>query len=96
MTNSTYIERDPLYVVAPSKVTKQTKRFGHIIVWGTFILMLLIGVIQLLHSYEKISLGFETWRPFLYAYILWACAIGYSRVLIYGEKENEYYLFSQQ
>ena len=86
MTNSTYIERDPLYVVAPSTVTEKTKRFGHILVWGTFILMFLIGVIQLLHSYEKISFGFESWRPFLYAYILWACAIGYSRVLIYGER----------
>ncbi len=37
-------------------------------------------------TFEKISFGFETWRPLLYAYILWACAIGYSRVLIYGER----------
>jgi len=45
MTNSTHIDRDPLYVVAPSIVTQKTKRFGHIIVWGTFILMFLIGVL---------------------------------------------------
>ena len=29
MANSTHIERDPLYVVAPSTVTKKTKIFGH-------------------------------------------------------------------
>ena len=86
MSNVTPIERDPLYVVTPSIVSEKTKKFGHIIVWGTFILMLIIALIQWLHTLEKISFGFETWRPLLYAYILWACAIGYSRVLIYGER----------
>ena len=59
MTKATSIERDPLYVVAPSIVTKKTNTFGHILVWGTFILMVVIGLIQLLHSYEKIAFGFD-------------------------------------
>jgi multiple sugar transport system permease protein len=86
MTKATSIERDPLYVVAPSIVTKKTKAVGYFLVWGTFVFMFVIGLIQLLYTYEKIFFGFETWRPLLYAYILWACAIGYSRVLIYGER----------
>ena len=86
MTKPTSIERDPLYVVAPPIVTDKTKRFGHIIVWGTFALMFLLAIIQFLNTNEYITFGFTTWRPVLYAYILWACAIGYSRVLIYGEK----------
>ena len=57
MTKSTSIERDPLYVVAPPIVTARTKRFGHIIVWGTFSLMFIIAIMQLLHSNEKISFG---------------------------------------
>ena len=86
MTKPTSIERDPLYVVAPPIVTNKTKRFGHIIVWGTFTLMFLLAIIQFLNTNEYITFGFKTWRPVLYSYILWACAIGYSRVLIYGEK----------
>ena len=80
------IERDPLYVVAPSIVSPTTKRAGKILVWSTFLLMLIIGLIQTLHTFEKIDFGFSNWRPVLYSYILWAIAIGYSRVLIYGEK----------
>ena len=34
----------------------------------------------------KSCFGFETWRPVLYAYVFWGFSIGYSRVLIYGEK----------
>ena len=83
MTKPTSIERDPLYVVAPPIVTDKTKRFGHIIVWGTFTLMFLLAIIQFLNTNEHITFGFKTWRPVLYAYILWACAIGYSSCLLY-------------
>ena len=80
------IERDPLYVVAPSIVSPATKRAGKILVWSSFLLMFIIGLVQTLHTFEKIDFGFSNWRPVLYSYILWAIAIGYSRVLIYGEK----------
>ena len=83
MSEIKYIERDPLYVVAPSTVSQATKRAGKIIVWSSFLLMVVIAIIQTLHSNERISFGFSNWRPVLYAYILWAVAIGYSRVLIY-------------
>ena len=86
MSEIKYIERDPLYVVAPSTVSQATKRAGKIIVWSSFLLMVVIAIIQTLHSNERISFGFSNWRPVLYAYILWAVAIGYSRVLIYGER----------
>ena len=86
MSEIKYIERDPLYVVAPSTVSQTTKRAGKIIVWSSFLLMVVIAIIQTLHSNERISFGFSNWRPVLYAYILWAVAIGYSRVLIYGER----------
>ena len=80
------IERDPLYVVSPSSVSKKTKRAGKIIVWSSFLLMVIIGIIQILYTFEKLNFGFSNWRPLLYSYILWAIAIGYSRVLIYGER----------
>ena len=80
------IERDPLYVVAPSIVSPATKRAGKILVWSSFLLMFIIGLVQTLYTFERIDFGFSNWRPVLYSYILWAIAIGYSRVLIYGEK----------
>ena len=54
MPKPTSIERDPLYVVAPPIVTNKTKRFGHIIVWGTFTLMFLLAIIQFLNTNEYI------------------------------------------
>ena len=86
MSEAKIIERDPLYVVSPSTVSENTKRAGKLIVWSTFLLMVIIGTIQSLYTLEKINFGFSNWRPLLYSYILWAIAIGYSRVLIYGER----------
>ncbi len=86
MSKFSSIERDPLYVVAPSNISETKKKIGHILVWGSFFLMFLIGLVQALYVSDKISFGFQTWRPLLYSYILWAFAIGYSRVLIHGEK----------
>ncbi len=86
MTNINQMERDPLYVVSPSIISRKSRLTGLILVRSTFILMLAIAIIQGLYTFEKIDFGFSNWRPLLYAYILWAFAIGYSRVLIYGEK----------
>ena len=63
MSKPAPIERDPLYVVAPPIVTEKTKRFGHIIVWGTFTLMFLLAIIQFLNTNEYITFGFlKYWR----------------------------------
>ena len=48
--------------------------------------MVFIGLFKPYILLKKINFGFENWRPLLYAYIFWAIAIGYSRVLIYGER----------
>ena len=34
------MERDPLYVVSPSYISPKTKRFGKILVWSSFFLMM--------------------------------------------------------
>ena len=86
MSNPKIIERDPLYIVEPLAISPSKKMIGHLLVWGSFSLMLFFILIQFLKLNEKISFGFETWRPILYSYMLWAFTIGYSRVLIYGEK----------
>jgi len=86
MSSPKTYDRDPLYVVEPQAVNPKNQLIGKTLVWGTFLLMIILAFFQFLKSNEIISFGFETWRPVLYAYILWGLALGYSRVLIYGEK----------
>ena len=43
------------------------------LVWITSLILLVTFLVQLLYGEEAIAIGFETWRPVLYAYVLWAC-----------------------
>ena len=86
MSKSNTYERDPLYVVEPLVINPAKKIIGKILVWAAFSLMLVLALIQYLKTNGNISFGFETWRPVVYAYVFWGFSIGYSRVLIYGEK----------
>ncbi|MBZ9741880.1 MULTISPECIES: carbohydrate ABC transporter permease [unclassified Mesorhizobium] len=42
-------------------------------------------VLQILYKTEVDTIGFETWRPVVYAYVLWGVAIGIGQVLTRGE-----------
>ena len=53
MSEIKQMERDPLYVVSPSYISPKTKRFGKILVWSSFFLMSIIGIIQILYNLEK-------------------------------------------
>ena len=77
---------DVLHVVQPHSLTDRNVRLARALVWGTFLLMVGAAVLQALHVQGTVEFGFETWRPVLYAYGLWAVAIGYSRVLLFGER----------
>ncbi|MGF1626421.1 MAG: carbohydrate ABC transporter permease [Alphaproteobacteria bacterium] len=47
--------------------------------------LLAILVFQILYVSETIDGGFANWRPVLYAYLVWAVAVGVAQVLIRGE-----------
>jgi multiple sugar transport system permease protein len=44
-----------------------------------------LAVIQALYAAGATTAGFETWRPILYAYVLWAIALGTGLVLSRGD-----------
>lgn len=44
-----------------------------------------VVLMQALHAGGIIAIGFSNWRPTLYAYVLWAVAIGAGQVLMRGE-----------
>ena len=49
-------------------------------------LLLAVALVQTLHDAGVTGAGFATWRPVLYAYLLWCAAIGVSRVLANRER----------
>jgi multiple sugar transport system permease protein len=44
---------------------------------------------QTLHAAGAVGIGFENWRPALYAYVLWAVALGTALVLINRERGQQ-------
>ena len=44
-----------------------------------------IIILQSFYAAGAISTGFENWRPVLYAYVLWAVALGVGQVMVRGE-----------
>jgi multiple sugar transport system permease protein len=76
---------DLLHVVTADDISNGRKRFGHAIVWGSALLLAAVGAAQTAHYMQVADFGFQTWRPTLYAYVLWAICLCWSQVLVRGE-----------
>jgi multiple sugar transport system permease protein len=77
---------DLLHVVTNDAIPAGRRRFGRLIVWGTGALMLAVAVLQTAEALGRGPVHFDTWRPTLFAYCLWATALCWSQVLIHGER----------
>ncbi len=62
------------------------KRAGRALIIGASLLLAAALLLQTLHTVGAIAPGFATWRPVLYAYLLWAVALGAGQVMIRGER----------
>ena len=49
------------------------------------LILAVVILLQILYKTEAITVGFDTWRAILYAYLLWAVALVIGQVLIRGE-----------
>ena len=78
-------EGDLLHTVTADNISAKRQRLGKSLVWGTAIAGLLLATWQFAYSTGRISTGFDTWRPVLYAYMLWATALCVSQVIVRGE-----------
>jgi multiple sugar transport system permease protein len=76
---------DLLHVVAADDISAGRRRFGRAIVWGSAALLAMVVIAQILQHLQYLDFGFATWRPTLYAYILWTVCLCWSQVLIRGE-----------
>lgn len=77
---------DLLHTVTADDISPARIRLGKTLVRASAGLVVALAVIQFLHQTQRIEFGFQTWRPILYAYLLWGTALCYAQVLIHGEK----------
>ena len=80
------IEGDLLHTVTADNISDKRKRLGKSLVWGTAFLGFALALWQFAYETERVSIGFDSWRPVLYAYMLWATALCASQVIVNGEK----------
>ncbi|MBL0372409.1 sugar ABC transporter permease [Rhizobium sp. KVB221] len=77
---------DRLYTVSTdADVPAGRKQLGRLIFWAATLLLVGSFILELLYKLGMISVGFENWRPVLYAVILWSLALGLTQVMIKGE-----------
>ena len=78
-------EGDKLHVVTADDISNNKKRLGKFLVWGSALILIFTLLIQALDTNAYLTIGLETWRPSLYAYVLWAFCLCASQVLTRGE-----------
>ena len=79
-------EGDLLHTVTADDISDQRRRLGKALVWGSAGLCAALALWQMLFETGRVGAGFDTWRPILYAYMLWATALCAAQVIVNGEK----------
>lgn len=82
----TATEGDLLHTVETGDLPEWRRRAGRWIVRGATGLLAAVVAVQLMQRQGVLDWGITTWRPTLYAYLIWAVAIGAGQVLSRGEQ----------
>ena len=77
---------DRLHVAPPDALGPGRLRTASLLVWLASALLVGAFLMQALHASGRGVPGFATWRPVLYAYLLWGLALGAAQVLRRGER----------
>ncbi len=77
---------DRLHTAEPDDISAARFRAGGLLVWAASALLVGTFILQALHAAESGVPGFSTWRPVLYAYVLWSIALGAAQVMRHGER----------
>jgi multiple sugar transport system permease protein len=67
-------------------ISPARKRLGRGVIWAACGVFALIVLLQILDAAGSVGIGFASWRPTLYAYLLWSIALGAGLVLMRGER----------
>ena len=71
---------------ASGEIAAGRRRSGRLLILAATLALLGLVLIQALHTFRSSSAGFDNWRPILYAYVIWAIALGAGLVMIKGER----------
>lgn len=74
-----------LHTVTPDALPAARVRAGRLLLGAATALLLATLALQVLQAAGAADLGLRTWRPMLYAYVLWGICLGVAQVLIRGE-----------
>ncbi len=77
---------DFLHVVTTDNLSSRRMALGRAIIWGSAGFLAVVALAQTLQETGYADFGFSTWRPTLYAYVLWAICLCWGQVLIRGEQ----------
>ena len=80
------VEGDLLHTVTADHISNKRKRLGKLLVWSSALLGIALALWQFAFETGRVASGFDTWRPVLYAYMLWATALCAAQVIVNGEK----------
>jgi multiple sugar transport system permease protein len=84
MANASLTE-DRLFTVASDHMSAGRKTAGRVILYLASLLLVGMLLAQILDAAGAVNIGFQTWRPLLYAYLAWAVALGVYQVMVRGE-----------
>jgi multiple sugar transport system permease protein len=79
-------QADLLHVVTEDDISDRRKLFGRAIMWASALIVALVAATQTAQQMGVTDFGFRTWRPTLFAYILWAICLCWGQVLVRGEQ----------
>ena len=78
--------------VPPSRLTVEPSApLGRALIWAASLGLAAVVLWQILFAAGVTATGFDNWRPVLYAFILWAIALGAAQVLIRGERGRTFW-----
>jgi multiple sugar transport system permease protein len=85
MASSSALDGQKHFKIGIEHIPAGRKRIGRAMILLASLFLVLVILIQILYKTETITVGFDTWRPVLYAYLLWAVTLAGGQVLIRGE-----------
>ncbi|QEN86191.1 sugar ABC transporter permease [Labrys sp. KNU-23] len=68
-----------------SSISSSRVLVGRLLIGLASALLVVAALVQFLHENQGFALGFDNWRPVLYAFVLWSVALGVGQVLMRGE-----------
>lgn len=86
MTESTVAAPPGTWEVPDTRMSPARLITGRALIAVPTIALVVVAGIQLSHAFTATGVGFVTWRPIAYAYVIWAVALAIGLVLTRGER----------